>query len=440
VTDDEIVFETATSPKGELWSIPAGGGKPQQIAVQDRVGGERVSLRAQVPGGNDLLVASIGPAGTWLDVLSRTTGRRRRLLKGGGNVLACYTPTHHLVYSDGDALFAVPLNERFEPVGATTLVMHGIDHFFWHANVAVSDTGTVVYLPSESVHEPQLLWLDRQGNITPVPGEGAEITSVALSPDGREVASDIVEGTRSQVWIFDVQRGTRRLLVSEGDSSYPIWDRHGNSVTYASKRGEHEALYRRRSDGTGAEELLVLSPGAYPTPQDWSPDGRLLLFTAYTDRGDSDVWVYSEGKATPFLASPFNEWSAKFSADGRFVAFDTAEGGVNHVYVQPFPGPGPRTAVSVDESTWPRWGPDGRQIFYVSKKRVMVVAVQTDQNLRLGEPQLLLNPKEPFRLVDTRDGQRFLTVSDRAVGSPLELRIVLNWFEELERLAPHQRR
>jgi hypothetical protein len=85
-------------------------------------------------------------------------------------------------------------------------------------------------------------------------------------------------------------------------------------------------------------------------------------------------------------------------------------------------------------------GPDGRQIFYFSKKRVMVVAVQTDQNLRLGEPQLLLNPKEPFRLVDTRDGQRFLTVSDRAVGSPLELRIVLNWFEELERLAPHQRR
>jgi serine/threonine-protein kinase len=440
VTDEEIVFETDSSPKGELWSIPASGGKPQQIVVRDRVEGERVSLRAQVPSGGDLLVASIGPVGTWLDVLSRTSGRRRRLLKGGSDVGAWYTQTRHLVYSDGDALFAVPLNEQFEPVGAAAPVMHGIDHYRWHANVALSDTGTVVYLPSESVREPQLLWLDFQGNITPVPGGGAEVTSVALSPDGREVASDIVEGTRSQVWISDVQRGTRRLLVSEGDSSYPIWDRHGKFITYASRRGQHDALYRRRSDGTGAEELLVLSPGAYPRPQDWSPDGRSLLFTAFTDRGDANVWIYSEGRTTPLLQSLFNESSATFSPDGRFVAFDTDEGGEDHVYVQPFPGNGPRTAVSAEEGYSPRWGPDGRQIFYFSRRRIMAVAVQTTQTLRVGEPQLLLKPDQIFRTIDTRDGRRFLTVSERTVESPLELGVVLNWFEELERLAPHLQR
>jgi hypothetical protein len=84
-------------------------------------------------------------------------------------------------------------------------------------------------------------------------------------------------------------------------------------------------------------------------------------------------------------------------------------------------------------------GPDGRQIFYLSEKRIMAAAVETDPILRIGAPQLLLKPDQLFGTVETRDGRRFLTVSERAAGSPLELRIVLNWFEELERLAPHPR-
>ena len=82
--------------------------QPKPIAVRDRREGEWISLRAQIPRSNDLLVASTGPGGTWLDVLSRETGKRRRLLRGGSNNVACYTRTGHLVYADADALFAVP--------------------------------------------------------------------------------------------------------------------------------------------------------------------------------------------------------------------------------------------------------------------------------------------------------------------------------------------
>jgi len=55
-----------------------------------------------------------------------------------------------------------------------------------------------------------------------VPGGRAPFFSVALSPDGREAAGGLVEGTTEQVWIFDLVRGTKRLLVSEGDSANPI--------------------------------------------------------------------------------------------------------------------------------------------------------------------------------------------------------------------------
>ena len=107
-----------------------------------------------------------GVDGTWLQVLSRETGKRRRLLRGGSNVLAHYTGTGHLVFSDGDALRAVPVNQRFEPVGDPTPVLHGIDQDHRHSNVAVSDNGTVIYIPADRVREPELVWLDRDGNAT----------------------------------------------------------------------------------------------------------------------------------------------------------------------------------------------------------------------------------------------------------------------------------
>ena len=62
-------------------------------------------------------------------------------------------------------------------------------------------------------------------------------------------------------------------------------------------------------------------------------------------------------------ASPSNEASARFSPDGRFIAFDADDGGVGHVYVQPFPGPGPRTAISAEEGGTPEWINGGRQLF-----------------------------------------------------------------------------
>ena len=439
-TNEEIVFETGF-PRGELWSIPASGGTAQQITIRDRRASERISLRARVPDGNDLLVASIGTAGSWLEILSRKTGTRRRLLKGGSNVLARYTPTRHLVYSDGDALFAVPVNQNFEPAGTSTPVMHGIDHFFWHSNVALSENGTVVYQPAERVRQAEIVSIDDRGQLTAVPGGRGSVTSFTLAPNGREIAADMVENAKYRVWIFDLQRGTKRPLVSDGESRTPIWSRDGAFITYISDRQGGSALCRTRADGTGTQELLNLRSGAYPSPTDWSPDGRTLLFSEYTDRGDSDVWIYTEGKARPLLASPSSEQSATFSSDGRFIAYDADDGGVSHVYLQPFPGPGPGTPLTDDESGSPHWSADGRSLFYHSGSRIMVIPVQTQPLLEFGKPQVLFDLRRPFGdFAVTSDRQRLLTVSDRTPVSPLELRVILNWHEELERLAPHPAR
>ena len=435
--NDEIVFDTAF-PKAELWSIPASGGAAKPIAVRDRSDGERISLRARVPRSNDLLVASIGPGGTWLDVLSRETGRRRRLLRGGRNSVAHFTRSGHLVYADADALFAVALDDQSTPVGAPIPVLHGIDHYRGHSNLAVAENGTVVYLPAEHIREAELSWRDREGNVTPVPGGRGPCLTVAVSPNGREAACTMVDGSTAQVWIIDLERGAKRLLVSEGNHRSPIWSRDGAFITYVANRGDTQDLYRKRADGTGAEQLLARG-SRWPTPEDWSPDGRTLLFSDYTSHGDSDVWAYSSGKVAPLIAGPFNEGSARFSPDGRFIAFAADDGGVSRVYVQSFPGPGPRTTVSDEESGGLQWRADGRELSYWSGERTMVVAVQTNPVLRLGRPQVVDDAYQRGYPGLTTDGRR-LRLSPRTTEGPPELRIILNWFEELERLAPHPRK
>ena len=265
-----------------------------------------ISLRARIPGRSDLLVASIRPGEAWLEVLSRETGRRRRLLRGGGSVGAVYAArTGHLVYADADTLFAVPVDStRFEPVGAPAPAIHGIDHFYWHTNVALAENGTIVYLPAERVREAELVWRDRAGNVTPVPGGRGPFVSGTLSPDGREAVGQLVEGTKSEVWVVDMERGAKRLLVSEGENRTPIRTRDGAFVTYGSIRGGKAALYRRRADGTGSEERLAGSRLGWPSPEEWSPDGRSLLFTGVTSRGDSDIWIFSGGEPAPLIGAP----------------------------------------------------------------------------------------------------------------------------------------
>jgi eukaryotic-like serine/threonine-protein kinase len=432
--NDEIVIDSHSETG--LWSVPAGGGQPRPIAIRDRAPGERIQLRAQVPGSNDLLLASISTGGTWLDVLSRETGRRRRLLRGGGNSPALYTSSRHLVFADADALFAVALNGHFEPIGKPVPVLTGIDHYFLHAHVALSDTGTLIYTPADRVEESQLVWKEREGGVTPIPGGQGPIISAALSPNGHEAAVTLVDGAKSQVWVLDLERGVRRLLVGNGESYQPLWSRDGQFVTYVAEREDGQVICRARADGTGAEEPLVRVAG-WTTPLDWSPDDQTLLYSESTKRGDYDIWRYSGGKAMPLLAGPFNETSATFSPDGRFVAFSADDGGVNHVYIQPFPGPGPRTAVSPDEGDSPRWGYDGRQIFYGQ----MVVDVTTDPAVRVGTPRPLSQRRDLVgRIPGSPDGRRFLSLSSRGQEGPIELRIILNWFDELERLAPHPQR
>ena len=109
-------------------------------------------------------------------------------------------------------------------------------------------------------------------------------------------------------------------------------------IIFDSNRKEHRDLYQKASSGAGSEEVLVES-GQDKTVSDWSSDGRFILYQSTDPQTSQDIWALTlEGDRKPFvfLKTNFNERLARFSPDGRWVAYSSDESGRYEVYARPF--------------------------------------------------------------------------------------------------------
>jgi dipeptidyl aminopeptidase/acylaminoacyl peptidase len=202
-----------------------------------------------------------------------------------------------------------------------------------------------------------------------------------------------------------------------------------------------DALLARSWPNTGASLL----PGTLPTlsgagpqfPASWSSDGTTLAFHERKPNGERDIWIVSPGTdPVPFLITPFDERSPRFSPDGKWLAYVSDESGRNDVYVQPFPGPGPKWPVSTDGGIDPVWSRDGRELFFRQDDQMMVVSVEPKGEFSAGRPRRLFEIR--FDAGDdgpnydiSRDGTWFVMPRRNQGAVPGELHLVLNWFGEV---------
>jgi Tol biopolymer transport system component len=148
------------------------------------------------------------------------------------------------------------------------------------------------------------------------------------------------------------------------------------------------------------------------------------------------------------------EAGARFSPDGRWLAYTSNESGRLEVYVQPFPGPGGKWQISTEGGTEPVWNPNGRELFYRDAENKMMavdVSQSRDSNravsLSAGRPRMLFEgPYEPSTTNVANydvspDGRRFLMLKavEQQGQAATEIHVVLNWFEELKRRVPQGR-
>ena len=126
-------------------------------------------------------------------------------------------------------------------------------------------------------------------------------------------------------------------------------------------------------------------------PMSISPDGQLLAFIESNPTTGLDIWVtsLSDHKAQPFIRTSFNESVARFSPDGRWLAYISNESGRNEIYAQPYPGPGGKRQISTEGGTEPVWNPNGRELFYRSGDKMMAVDIATQPSFSTGKPHVL---------------------------------------------------
>jgi Tol biopolymer transport system component len=286
----------------------------------------------------------------------------------------------------------------------------------------------------------------RNGTEQPLPAPPREYDWPRLAPDGRRIAVEV----SGQTWIYDTARDALTRLTFAGTSNdAPAWSPDGTRIAVRSNReGPPGGIFWQMADGSGADERLSTPEQVADLVQSFSPDGQFISFTRPDPRTQRDIWILSVRDRTRkvFLATPATEGAGRFSPDGRWLAYVSDESGQPEIYVQPFPGPGGKWQISTDGGSEPAWNPNGRELFYRTGDSMMAVPVTTQPSFSAGRPAELFKGTylaSTFPLTGTtydvtRDGQRFVMIKDQG-ASATQIKVVVNWFEELKRLVPIDR-
>jgi Tol biopolymer transport system component len=285
-----------------------------------------------------------------------------------------------------------------------------------------------------------LTWVDRNGLVQPI-SDPQQWGTGRLSPDGRRVANGV--GGSGDIWIYEIARRTMTRLTFQGTSGSVNWTPDGKRVAFRTTYYGKPGLYWMPADGTGKPELLVESEDML-YPSSWSPDGKTLVYEEIGTDKKPHLWMLpvtaggAAGKPVPLRDnSPSGENIGQVSPDGKWIAFVSTESGRREIYVQPFPGPGPKVRISTNGGDAPRWAHSGREIFYWEGEvpvRLMSVALPAGPSPNPGPPQKLFDLPAGSTFDVAPDDNHFLveSISDSGDRSAT-MNVIDNWFEELRR-------
>ncbi len=452
--DGVIIFG---NNRGGMWRVPAAGGTATPLTVLDGSRNEHShELPTFLPDGRHFLYfrSSGTPenAGVYLGSLDAKPDQQGLKQIVATRVGAKYVPATatlpaQLFFLREGRLLAQPFDDRrMELVGEATPVAEHVGTIFNTGYFAVSASGVLVYRTG-SGDLSQFSWVDRQGVVGAAVTEAGPYAGLALGPDGTRAAvvrSDVANAGVLDLWLVDLARASStRFTFGPGRSSDPVWSPDGKQIAFSASRGGAQDLYVKPSDGSKEEQLLLKSThDKFPTS--WSRDGRFLLYSSFESNSKSDIWVLPlEGsrKPFPFLETPAIERDAVFSPDGRWIAYSSEETGRNEVFVRAFsPDAGPASGggkwmISRDGGRFPRWRPDGKELFYSKAPQgAMSVAVTYNPVFQAGPPQDAF-PKVPGTVPPdfSPDGKRALAAVPVQNDSLAQFSVLLNWQSALKK-------
>jgi len=396
-----------------------------------------------VPDGRGWVFVVHEPKGRFgrLDLLT-ADGDRRTLLELENDIYdVAVDPAGYLVVQQAGTnagIWAAPFDlGTLELTGRLALFAAG------GARATVSSNGTLVYTQSGGDLEGELVWLDAQGN------ELRVLTTVAterpfprLSADGGEFVLPVTTDRGRDLWTFDADSGTGRLLQqTEALEDFATYAESGDRIyTYGpTDRGFMMSRLSPRSSEP-AEELTI---GVLPVARE---DLGLLFHSRPRPGGfffEICVLPLDDLDAEPrvLVATDDVNWGAAPSPDGRYLAYSSNESGSYQVYLTDLPNADSRWQVSVEGGHWPQWSADGKALYFALDDGVYRASFDGDDGVRVGPPEVLFEyPTLPWApawssgfAVDG-SGERFLVVRNPRPEETDAVRVVVveNWAAEFE--------
>ncbi|MGD8500557.1 MAG: protein kinase [Phycisphaerales bacterium] len=444
---DDVIYFSPGITDG-LWKISADGGTPERVTTPDEgelghwwpevlPGGEAVLFTIWKTSLNDISIA----------VYSRETRKRQTLLNGGSH--ARYAPTGHLLYAQSGTLMAAPFDLKHLKVGEPRKpVIKNLNQIAdgAYAPFCFSTEGLVYYVRGgDWLARRNIVWVDCQTGdvIEPLPLDPGAYSSPRLSPDGQRIAFTKFDSGTINIWVYDSSKGPPEKVTFVSNNFFPIWKPDDNKLTFTSWRDRQFNVYWK-PEGMNSPEEEPLVTGEYDQrATSWSPDGKVLLFNEINPETGRDIWCYSfeDQESEPLLNTPYLESEAVFSPDGSWIAYESdREEGRAEVYVASYPEPVVNKKISTDGGYHPAWSADGKELFYRNGDEMIAASIETEPELTtkseiLFEKQYYTSKYRDYDV--SRDGKKFLMIKENEdQPAATQLIVVLNWFEELERLVP----
>jgi serine/threonine-protein kinase len=326
----------AGSTQSPLYRVPAEGGTPVAATALDTAGSES-SHRwpCFLPNGDQYLYVTTSASKGSYRLFVGSLSSDRRVYVGPVESGAVYS-SGMLVYMANQGLDARPFNLRSlrwagepMPISATP----GLGGSLAEPHASVSENGTLVYSFTDA-RASRLAWIDTRTGVAKTLAIGPYFNP-SLSPDGRRVAAERIEGTgHSNIWMVNAKTGAAERWTDDAAlNRAPQWSPAGDSIVFSSNRSGSYELFERSTDGSLAERKLYAPPRALLMwPNGWCAGG-LFTYVQYEPGTGYNVYELRAGGPVPIARTPASETRSALSPDGRWLSYDSDASGRTRIYL-----------------------------------------------------------------------------------------------------------